>query len=96
MIVYYIFQLPISNKRKFRPVDYDEVDWRDYVCVYSFEREKEVDLEEIYEMLNINHPADYHAMSLSISDVIVKHEPQKTTVYVVDVFGFKEVKWKDT
>lgn len=96
MIQYYIFQLPVSNPKKFMPVDYDEVDWKDYVCVYSFEQEHEVDLELIYEKLNIDHPADFHAMSLSISDVILKRDGQKTTAYVVDVFGFKEVKWKDT
>lgn len=94
MIQYYIFQLPVSNPKKFMPVDYDEVDWRDYVCVYFFEREKEMDPEEIYEMLNVDHPTDYHAHSLSISDVIVKRDGQQTTAYVVDIMGFKEVEWK--
>ena len=46
-----------------------EVDSKIYDKVYD----KEVDcsnLEEVYTMLNINHPSDYRGRSLSVSDVV--------------------------
>lgn len=48
-------------------------------------------LEEIYTKLNIDHPADYKAHSLSVSDIVVLHENGENTAHFVDSFGFTEL-----
>lgn len=96
----YIWQLPISNKKCFRPVDYDTVEIRDYVLVYQFEEDfslKKIKtyLEELYGRLNINEPSDYHARSMSVSDLITIRENNKIIAnYVVDLVGFKKIQVK--
>jgi len=94
MFYYSIFQLPMSNKRCFLPVDYDEINLMDYVHVWNFESETEQDLEKIYEQLNIDYPKGYCGRSLSIGDVIGVRNPdiKEKKFYVVDLMGFKEVK----
>ena len=94
-----IWQLPITNKLCFRPVNYNSVDIRNYVLVYSFEEdvdEKDINayLEELYGRFNINEPADYHARSMSISDLILYRNTEKNEYvgYVVDLTGFKKIK----
>jgi len=44
-------------------------------------------LEELFEIFNLNHPDDYDARSLSVSDIVVIDG----TPYYCDSFGFKEV-----
>ena len=94
MFYYNIFQLPVSNKRCFMPVDYDEINLIDYVHVWNFESETEQNLEKIYEQLNIDHPKGYCARSLNVGDVIVvgNEDIRERKYYVVDRYGFKEVK----
>lgn len=58
-----------------------EVSINDYEKVYELES---TGLEEVYRTLNIKHPADYKARSLSVGDVIA-HDG---TYYFVDTFGF--------
>ena len=48
-------------------------------------------LEAIYTKFNINHPADYKAHSLSVSDIVVLHENGENTAHFVDSFGFTEL-----
>ena len=48
-------------------------------------------LEEIYIKLNIDHPADYKAHSLSVSDIVVLHENGENSAHFVDSFGFTEL-----
>lgn len=48
-------------------------------------------LEEIYTKLNIDHPADYKAHSLSVSDIVVLHENGENSAHFVDSFGFTEL-----
>ena len=48
-------------------------------------------LEAIYTKLNIDHPADYKAHSLSVSDIVVLHENGENTAHFVDSFGFTEL-----
>lgn len=93
----YIWQLPVSNPRVFRPVDYDEVKLSDYVLVYHFDDDN-LDLEDIYEKLNDAEliPADYHARSLSVGDLITIHgTDNEIRGYVVDIIGFTGVKVKN-
>lgn len=48
--------------------------------------------EEIFHLLNLNHPSDYKGRSLSVSDVIQYHLPdgQKLNLFC-DTIGFKAV-----
>ena len=48
-------------------------------------------LEAIYTKFNIDHPADYKAHSLSVSDIVVLHENGENTAHFVDSFGFAEL-----
>lgn len=99
---YYIWQRPLKDRKCFRfPIDYNEVDLRDYVLVYFFETDTSLRLDEIYDLFNDNIPEDYHARSLSISDLIMiringvpKDECHK--FYVVDIQGFKRVELEES
>mgnify|MGYP000267789706 FL=1 len=48
-------------------------------------------LEAIYTKLNVDHPADYKAHSLSVSDIVVLHENGENSAHFVDSFGFTEL-----
>lgn len=98
----YIWQLPTSNRRCFRPVNYAEVDLRDYVHVYYKEVNDDLVkdtmqfLEELYGSFQVSDemPGDYHTRSISVSDLIVLRnvEDHEIKGYVVDLTGFKKVK----
>ena len=96
----YVWQLPIADKKCFKPVNYDTVNIRDYVLVYQFEEDFSIKkiknfLEELYGRLNIDEPKDFHARSMSISDLITIRENNKIIAnYVVDLVGFKKVEVK--
>lgn len=101
MIKYFILQLPINNPAKFMDLDFVKKNCGipergDYVRVYDGKtidhRDTETILNAIWEELNINHPADYHAHSLSVSDVVGLYNGGWHWYYV-DSIGFKEV-WR--
>ena len=48
-------------------------------------------LEAIYTKFNIDHPAEYKAHSLSVSDIVVLHEDGENSAHFVDSFGFTEL-----
>ena len=48
-------------------------------------------LEAIYTKFNSDHPADYKAHSLSVSDIVVLHEDGENSAHFVDSFGFTEL-----
>ena len=48
-------------------------------------------LEAIYTKLNVDHPADYKAHSLLVSDVVVFHEDGENSAHFVDSFDFTEL-----
>ena len=82
----------LSHDRLERFQGSPEVDSKIYDKVYD----KEVDcisLEEVYTMLNINHPSDYRGRSLSVSDVVEVYESDEAPqgFYFCDSFGFKQV-----
>lgn len=90
---YIICQRPVTDDECFKPPTKDEYFLGEWVIVYSFETEEKVNLEEIYEKFNINHPKDYHARSLSISDLVIERDmsSNKFLYYIVDTIGFKSV-----
>ena len=48
-------------------------------------------LEEVYQMFNINHPDGYRGRSLSVSDVVEVASEEKSTFYFCNSIGFKEI-----
>lgn len=48
-------------------------------------------LERLFRVLNMEHPADYKARSLSVSDVVSLPGDDGERFYYCDVFGFREV-----
>ena len=62
-----------------------------YARVYSLEVGAE-DPEALYALLNLHHPSDYAARSLSVSDVIEFEHPDGSSVfYYCDTIGFKVI-----
>ena len=100
---YVIMQLPLSNPAKFRNIETvkrngDMPSREDYVRVYEGDiypvGEIEDMLNDIYEILNIDHPSDYHAHSLSVSDVVgLNVDSHSWEFYYVDSIGFKRI-WR--
>ena len=48
-------------------------------------------LEDVFYIFNMDHPEDYRARSLSMSDVVEIIENHGSNFYICDTFGFKEV-----
>lgn len=48
-------------------------------------------LEQIYELCNLNHPSDYDARSLSVSDIIALKQNGAVSYYYVDSAGFRDL-----
>ena len=100
---YVIMQLPLSNPAKFIGLDNvkrngDMPSREDYVRVYEGDiypvGEMEDMLNDIFEILNVDHPSDYHAHSLSVSDVVglnVGIKCWEWEWYYVDSIGFKRI-----
>lgn len=71
-------------------------DQPEYDKVYDTVFDEDLSLNEIYEIFNVAHPDDYHARSLSMSDVIVMSDRaddpyDEVTAHYVDTFGFVEL-----
>lgn len=48
-------------------------------------------LDKLFTKFNIDHPADFHGHSLSVSDVVVLNDNGRRTAFYCDSWGFKEV-----
>ena len=53
-------------------------------------------LDEVFHVLNVNHPENYKNRSLSVGDVVSITIDDETTYYAVDTFGFKTLDWEPT
>lgn len=52
-------------------------------------------LEEVYQMFNLNHPKDYLGRSMSVSDVVeVTYTDGSSKFFFCDSVGFKEVRFQ--
>lgn len=58
-----------------------------YKCVFDGNIEAN-DLEQVFEILNENHPVGYNGHSLSVSDIV----ETETEIYFCDTIGFKKLK----
>ena len=62
-----------------------------YALVYSLKTDEE-DPESIFALMNLHHPADYTARSLSVSDVVeYEHDNGSRTAYFCDTVGFVRI-----
>lgn len=62
-----------------------------YRLVYEYESVA-VNLERLFYIFNMEHPADYRARSMSLSDVVEVIDPEKgSKFYLCDIIGFREV-----
>ena len=53
-------------------------------------------LEDIYTIFNINHPEDYHARSLSVSDIVELYDANGSEFYRCNTAGFEEISFDPT
>ena len=67
------------------------VDPAHYELVYAAPLTPGENLKSIYHDLNMDRPSDYHARSMSMSDIVVMREYGKETAFFCDEFGFAEV-----
>lgn len=68
----------------------EEVDSSLYDCVYSAEVDCS-DLEDVYQMFNLNHPKDYMGRSLSVSDVVEVKDEKGSLFFFCDSIGFEQI-----
>lgn len=103
---YKIYQIdlkhPGAEQLAFRPYSpcegkSDAVSSDAYDLVYSGALTCEPDwstsriLEQLFRVLNMEHPADYKARSLSVSDVVALPGDSGERFYYCDMVGFREV-----
>lgn len=81
-------------KRKITNESFDTIKPENYMLVYAGDLEElrqktqGQTLEAIYTKFNVEHPVDYHAHSLPVSDIVVLHEKGENSAHFVDSFGF--------
>lgn len=96
---YEVWQLPTKHPNKYMHLDWctKPIDVLDYVLVYAGKIDREIEdvdifLEELFQMFNLDQPEDYHAASMSVSDLIcLIGSCEKRFWFYVDGVGFKEV-----
>ena len=66
-------------------------DISNYDLVYSGHMRPHETLENLFNKFNMERPDDFKGHSLSVSDVIVVRERDKSTAYYVGSFGFKQL-----
>ena len=104
MSQYYIYQTDADYrflwwdvvKDKFTIDDYDIVYCGELIDCITYGNEtspcNEDDyeiLENLFEKFNVNHPEDYNARSLSVSDVVKIRRKEVTRYYYCDNMGWK-------
>ena len=62
-----------------------------YDLVYESTIREGATLDDIFEIFNIDRPADFKGHSLSVSDVIAVREEGEWVSYYVDSFGFRKI-----
>ena len=95
-----IYQIEMSLDEKhiaFMPYAYMQEKYPDgipaelYRLVYEYESGT-ANLERLFYIFNMEHPADYKARSLSLTDVIEVIDPENgSKFYLCDTIGFQEV-----
>lgn len=96
---YYILKLPCCDPGWCRELNGDAFEMDRYVPVWTDTEDKPDDINKLLEGLfakfNCNHPINYAAPSMSVGDIIRIQDNDSVKYYVVQGFGFKEVKEKN-
>ena len=102
---YTVLQIPFpeteEDKKIFSKYAYRSLDRIDYVHPEYYEKTYEGNietdktdeikiLEEIFTLLNINHPEDYKGHSLSVSDIVVLNDKK----YYCNSYGWDEIEFE--
>lgn len=92
-----IWQLNADSDFSMRFISFDEFEKKfgdpskdSYDVVYDGNLSTN-NLDEIYEICNINHPADYRGHSLSMSDVVELYDENGSEFHYVNRFGFQQI-----
>ena len=101
---YTIYNLPISNPKYLKwlkKVGEENIDILEYVSVWQDESneyslndtEEKIQefLEYLFERFNIDHPANYAAHSMSVSDIVCLYDDNKQRYFFCDNIGWKEL-----
>lgn len=67
---------------------FGKVDIKEYKCVYQGFINKEMSLNDIYAMCNLDRPHGYHGHSLSVSDIVFMDDKY----FYCDDIGWRELK----
>ncbi len=94
-----IYQLKSSDELhdiRFEPYDYLRkngipCDIGNYDLMYSGHMRPHETLENLFYKFNMEHPVNFKGHSLSVSDVVVVRERDKSTAYYVDSVGFRQL-----
>ena len=62
-----------------------------YNLIYTQPSPEPVKLEQLYEIFNLDRPADFFGHSLSVSDIVAIKTDGKVSYHYCDSFGFKEL-----
>lgn len=96
VLYYNIYQCPSTIPYFSLPYDETEFSFADYIYVYraltSGKKDEQI-LENIFQTHNIDHPKDYFARSLSVSDIIVLDDGGEKRAYYVQPMGFKQIEY---
>lgn len=101
MRYYRIYQLPHNSNKLFRglsDVKYS-VDLGDYCCVWADDIEAELNdevdrssyCEDLFMKFNCEHPRGFGGHSMSVSDIVMLRDEDRTDFYYCDSVGFKKV-----
>lgn len=93
----------VAAEKMFREYDFVRdymggVDLHQYRKVYEGTVEvcdRELTLEDIFEIFNSEPPKGYRGHSLSVGDIIVIMKPHPYRFFYVDKAGFRELTWAD-
>lgn len=92
-----IWQLKADSDFSMRFISFDEFEkqfgepiMESYEVIYDGNLSTN-NLDEIYEICNINQPNGYKGHSLSMSDVVELYDDNGSSFHYVDRFGYKEI-----
>lgn len=97
-IVYQLTNSPDNAKRLYMNYEYLEknnlpIERSGYEAIYAaplnIQGSTAERLDSLYEILNVNHPADYRGHSLSVSDIVALKQDGVISSHYVDSMGFR-------
>ena len=99
-----IYQVKLGGEESLRDIRYESLDWltsqglavdrANYDLAYTgeiaFGQGFSV-LEKLWEKFNLNHPADYHRPSMSVSDIVALKQDGVVSFHYCDSVGFVQL-----